>query len=146
MSARIRNKEAQMRLAVDGRDLEKSFLKVTDWEVTPQVTIEKTSFTGESRPDADTNHQGYDFSFTIQELGGDVEDLVQLLDELDLDHKPVPNIMVSVYRLFRQPGEGDRMAVYENAVMKCDSQRGEGSSYINSRWSGFAPTRKIIAG
>lgn len=144
MSARTRNKEAQIRFSVDGQDLEGSFLKVTDWDVAPGGEIVETEFTGEDRPDLDTSYKTHKGTFTIQELSADVERLLQSLDDKDRAHQPMPEVAMTVYKLYRQPGAGDSTALYTGCALVCTSMSGSGHSYLNSKWSWAAPNRKTL--
>lgn len=145
MSARIRGKETALRIAVDGQDLTGSFLKVLDWEVNPDMAIVKTSFTGEPRPDGDVNANGYDGTFSIHELDRKSEELLQLLDDREAAQMAPPTIVLTHYKKYRAAGQGEISHIYHNVVLTCtQSTRSEGSSYVGSKWSWYAPTREAV--
>lgn len=146
MSSRIRGKEASIRLAVDGQDQTGSFLKVSDWEVNPDIAIVKTDFTGEDRPDGDVNARGFDGTFSIQELDNKAEALLQLIDDNEAAHIAPPKVVLSHFKLYRQAGAGSIGHVYHDVILTCtQSTRAEGSSYVGSKWSWYAPRRDAIS-
>lgn len=145
MSARIRGKEASIGLAVNGQTQNGSFLKVRNWEVNPDAPLTKTPFCGESRLDGDTDFNGYDFSFEIEELDAKAEDLLGLMDANQAAGIAPPQYVVTTFKKYRQAGEGSIEHVYQEVVLTCtQSTRSEGSSYVGSKWSGFAPRRDTI--
>jgi hypothetical protein len=110
----------------------------------PDITKDRTAFTGEPRLDPDHTVNGYNFSFSIQELRGDAEGLVQKIDDKDAAHQAPATIALEVYKLYREAGAGDIQLLYTEVDMTCDSMSGSGHGYIGSKWSGFARFRTPI--
>jgi hypothetical protein len=145
MSARIRGKECRIGLVVNGEEKEGSFLKVKNWSVNPDAPVTKTQFTGEARLDADQDVNGYDISFEVEELDAKTEDLLDLMDANQLAGLPPPQCYISTLKTYRQPGTQDREYIYNPVTLTCkQSTDANGSSYVGSKWEGFAPYRKRL--
>jgi hypothetical protein len=143
MSARIRGPETTLRLSLDGKDQEGTFLKVLKWTVTPKITNEETDFIGETEPDGDTLLRGYNFSFETQELDRKADDLVAALQANQDAFLPPPTIMMTVFKQYRQPSAGAVTHIYSEISMKVDSEDAEGKSYLTYKFSGFAKHREL---
>lgn len=145
MSQRIRQKETSLRVAIDGQNLEGSFLKVVEYEINPEQKITKTQFCGEMFEDGDTDITGIGGRFKIHELKGDAE---QLLDTLIANHKAhlaPPLVTLTEYKKYRGTGAGDRTNVYPSCMLICKSMtKSSGGDYIGSEWEFWVQDREAL--
>ena len=145
MSARIRAQEANIRFSVDGKDQEgTTWLKVTKFTVTPKITNEETDFVGEMEPDGDTLLRGFNFSFESHEGDKRADAFTDSQQAKQDAFLPPPVIMMTVFKQYREPGEGSTTYVYSDISMKVDSNDGDGKAYLTNKYSGFAKRRKAI--
>ena len=145
MSSRIRGKEATLRVAVEGQDQE-GLMKVRNWSVTPDSEIVTTQFCGQPRKEADQDFHGYKLSFEVEELDRTAENIIQQCDEAQKNQLPPPRAIISTLKIYREPGKGTISHVYHPVTLNCtQSTDANGSSYISSKWEGFAPERETIA-
>jgi len=144
MSARIRHKEATIRIAMEGQDQEGSFLKVKNWSVDPDAPITKTKFCGEKRDDADQDFNGYDIKFEIEELDSKGEAVLQAMDAAQIANLPPPRFVISTLKIYREAGKGTIGHVYHPVTLTCTQSTDANGGYVGSKWSGFAPLRETI--
>jgi hypothetical protein len=144
MSARIRHKEATIRLAMEGQDQEGSFLKVKNFSVDPDAPITKTKFCGEKRDDADQDFNGYDIKFEIEELDSKGEDVLDAMDAAQAANLPPPRSVISTLKIYREIGKGTVGHVYHPVTLTCTQSTDAAGGYVGSKWSGFAPNRETI--
>jgi len=144
MSARIRAQETNLRISVDGKDGEGTWLKVLRWTVTPKIENAETDFVGETEPDGDTLLRGYNFSFETQQQDSTIDDFVAALQAKQEAFLPPPTIIMTHFKQYREPGAGAITHVYSDVSMKVDSEDGEGKSYVTYKFSGFAKRREEL--
>ena len=88
MSERLRGQEITLQFFADGVRLGGSFLKVTEFTATPRTDLNEEDYLGESATDIDTQHHGWDFSFSIHNLDAAALDFLDRLVFKELAHLP----------------------------------------------------------
>lgn len=137
MSQRIRGKEATVQLVVDGDLKGGSFVKVTEFDLTPRTDIVEQAFVGEVEDDLDINHKGYDFTFSTHMQDSKTIKLFLAIVDRERARKAHPAINLVVTFQYRSATEPAETIVLENCFMKMDSAKiGGGNEYIATPWSG----------
>lgn len=137
MSQRIRGQECTVQVIVDGDLQGGTFLKVTDFNLTPRQENPEVGFLGEKTDDIDFQHHGYDFDMTVQEQDGKVHDLLLKIVQTESDGDRFPAINVVVTFAYRAGLSSAESLVLEEAVLKIDSIAiGGRKEYVTNKISG----------
>jgi hypothetical protein len=140
MSARIRGQEAVVSFAVAGiGPLSGSFTKIKDFTATPRTDLVETDYLGETFTDLDVQHQGWDFSFTLDEEDGkSLEYIAQLMSNEENNVAPA-SVMMQVVFNYRKSGEATKSMTFSDVVMKANDINLSGrKDYISSSYEGKA--------
>lgn len=147
MSSRIRGKEGRLRISFEGRPLDKSFYKVSDFKVTPLGDIVEEEFLDEDELDFDLIHNGYQVDFSIHIMDRDASDFVQDTNLTELQRTRPPRTIVTMAYTFREAGAQDITEVFRKGVLRCNEYGAGGrSEYWTASFTGKYQKRDIIKG
>lgn len=137
MSERLRGLEVTIRFSVDGSLLGGTFVKCTDFTITPRDELPETDFIGEDESDIDYRHDGFDFSGSFQELDRATRQYLALLVFNHEQHIAPPDVTMMVDYGYR-----DGITVLETfrkCRMKIDETTiGSRKDYVTCKVSGKA--------
>lgn len=122
MAERIRGKEVDIRVAVEGILRTGLFKNCTEWEVTPRDELVETELIGQDETALDYLHNGWDLSWKTHV---EDSDSIAFLDEVvDLQRQRValPLITITFLYRFRDPSIRDRQVVYRKCKVKQDRE------------------------
>lgn len=143
MSLRQRGEEIAIRFVKDGTPMVGSWLKVQDFEVTPQQDLKETDFLGETETDYDRQHHGYGIAWTWHNLDAS---LVAYLDEIvdaEANHQAPEDLRVQVMYSFRDPTKRPLVVTYYNGVCRISSEGFRGrKEYVETKCEGRYQKRK----
>lgn len=132
----IRGAEQQIRLIVDNKTMEGSWLKVEKWQHTPKVTETQVGYVGDEYETNDQMLHGHHITFSFHQM-----DDVQLEFMLDLQaradaHLPPADVQILVREAYRDGSSVANILFSHNGVLSPNS-RGGGSQkdYVSADWS-----------
>lgn len=149
MATRIRGQEITVRFFANGIPLTGGFLKVTEFTATPRVDLNEEDFLGEQTTDIDTQHNGWDFSFTTHVTDAAGINFLTNLVTFEANQVTPQEITVNVTRKFRDPLAVPSIIteVYYNAQMKPNEDGFSGrKDYVTTSYEGKAKSRLITVG
>jgi hypothetical protein len=144
MSLRIRGQEVTVRLSVDQEPQKGTFLKVSDFTVTPRQEIKEDDFLGELESDLDFMHHGFDFSFSCQVQDESAINFLENIVEANRNADPHPDITMTVIYKFREADAKNKVEVYHQVFMKVDDTGfGGRKDYVKTKFSGKCKRRSV---
>lgn len=139
MSRRIRSKEADIQIIVNGSRLGKSMRKVTDFRLEPTAEFTRTPFVGQARDSNDINITGYEFSFTTHVNDFEWWDIWQDIADREELGAELPTITLTV--TYKLRGTSNRTVVLsDDLLLKLDTSEIPEGDYVNNTWSGVCQT------
>lgn len=143
---RIRGEEAKVSFAIDGKPGDGSWLLVENFTATPDDEIKVTDFLGEMTSDHDKQHHGWTFRFSCHVK--DAKFLDWLADDIarqENAQRP-QDIVMTVFYKWRDAADTDRVAVFQDVVIKMDDEGfGGRKEYVNVSFSGRAKRRDLVS-
>jgi hypothetical protein len=137
MSERLRGGEVMLKFSIDGVLAGGSFLKVTDFEITPRDELTESDFIGEDESDIDYRHDGFDFSFSTHELDDSTRRFLAQCVANHEDHVAPPSVTMTVVYPYRGTDGRASTEVYRRCRMKVDSTGFQGrKEYLATKFSG----------
>jgi len=142
MTTRIRGQEITVTISVDGQQLEGSMFNVESFTLTPRQEVIAQGFLGRTADEHDFRHDGYDFSFTVQEQDPAVQNfLTDIVSRNDTQERH-PTITIAVRRTWRNPSIAPTTEILSDVFMKLDeSSFADRKEYVTSTFSGSCKTR-----
>jgi len=145
MADRIRGQETTLQFVVDGKLLEGSFAKVTDWKMTPRAELPEVGFCGETEDDVDFMHHGYDFNCSVQELDPAVMDLYDDLVARNRAGQEMPKIQIIAIHKYRSTVIPSKTQILKSVKLKLDEHGAGGrKDYVKNTLSGKCKTKDTI--
>ncbi len=145
MAERIRGKEVDIRVAVDGVLRSGLFKNVTEWEVTPRDELPETELIGKDETSLDFLHSGWDLSWTGHTEDSDSINFMDEIVELQRQRVALPRITISFLFRFRDESIPDRQVVYRGCKMKIDREGVSGrTEYLETAYSAKAEKRTTM--
>lgn len=146
MSLRIRGQEVTIRVAVDGEVQDGSFIKITDFTVTPRTDLNEESFLGELEDDLDIQHHGFDFGWTVQKEDEKALEFLSTVIDREQNQQVHPDITITVIYAFRKPGASNRAEVYHEVFLKVNEGGfGGRKEYVTTGFEGKCKKRSLLA-
>jgi len=145
MAGRIRGQEATLQILVEGEPLAGSWIRVNDFELSPRQELTDEDYIGEDVSKIDFQHNGFDFSFSVN-----IEDSATITFLQDLvigeeNHLPYPNITLNVIYTFRNGGSQVMESYYET-YLKVNSQSvGGRTEFVSVSVEGKSERRNVLA-
>lgn len=145
MSERLRGLEVVVRFSSEGQLLGGTFVKITDFTITPRDELPEADFIGEDESDIDYRHDGFDFSGSLQELDAATRAYLSTLVFNHEQHIAPPDVTMMViygYRTSQQVTE-----TYRKCRMKIDEIAIPGrKEYVTSKLSGKCRKYSVSVG
>jgi hypothetical protein len=141
MSMRVRGQECSLNIIVDGDMKGGSFVKVTNFNVTPETEIVNTDFIGEIESDLDIHHSGFAFDFEVEYQDSNPITVMELIVERERMRLPHPDINLVATFKYRSLAGIPGVIVLEHCFMKLDNITvGGRKDYVKSKFSGKCKT------
>src|SRR5262252_2087769 len=135
MSLRQRGEEVSVRFLLNNAPMGGSWLKVQDFEVTPQEDLKESDFLGESETDYDRQHHGYSLTWTCHILDGALLDYLDQVAAAEAAHLAPEDLRVQVLYAFRDPTVKKRVVTYYRGVVKVASEGFRGrKEYVETKF------------
>lgn len=146
MSLGIRGQETAVKITVDGVIQKGSYAKLIDFEVTPRTDLVESDFLGEDESDLDTQHHGFDMSFSVRnEDAGPLDLLTKIVDRQRSRLTP-PRVTITKIYNYREPGAKRAAEVFDNVHIKIATQGSGGrKEYEITRFEGKCKRRGQIS-
>jgi hypothetical protein len=150
----IRGQEASIRVTVQdqyalafGLFGQLPLINVNDWTLTPRTELVEKDYIGEKTTTLDTQHQGYDFNFTVDETSEVIINIMDLIQWKEENNLPPPVFAVSATVKYRDGFTLPRTEQLIDCRLKI-AERGFGgrTEYITSSVEGKARSKKTIVG
>lgn len=122
MAERIRGKEVDIRVAVEGVLRSGLFKNVTEFEVTPRDELPETELIGQDETALDYIHNGWDITWTAQQEDADSIDFLDELVDMQRQRVALPSITITLLYRFRDPTVRNRQVVYRKCKVKQDRE------------------------
>lgn len=143
MSARIRGQEALIQITVDDEPRAGSFFKVKDFRSTPRTDLTEEPYLGEQTDDLDTQHHGFDITFSVDNQDAETLRLLDLIVANEEAHIAPPDVVIAVTYLYREPGQLNQTEQYSDGVIKVAEQGiGGRKEYITTGFEAKFKTRQ----
>lgn len=156
MSQRIRGQEAKISILVTDEflqafgltgQLEGSFTKVKDFKSSPRMEQTEEGYVGENADDLDQQLNGWDFSFTIDELDSSALDLFQLIAHKEKNKLRAPEIVIQVTYAYRDERTLPRTEIFMGCILKMSERNiGGRKEYISNSFEGKAKDMQLVVG
>ncbi len=156
MSQRSRGQEAKITVLLNDEfmqafglsgQLEGSFTKVKDFKASPRMEQTEEGYIGEDADDLDQQLNGWDFSFTVDELDSAALDLFQLIAHKEKNKLRRPEIVIQVTYMYRDPSVRPRTEVYMNCVLKlAERSIGGRKEVISNSFEGKSKDMQVTIG
>lgn len=117
MSA-IRGAEVTIRFVVDNVLQGGTWVKATEFTLTPRSDLNEEDYLGEPESDIDFQHHGFDFSFSVHEHDESLVDFLNLIIDREQNHLPHPKIVMTVFRRYRDADANNRVQAFRNVFLK----------------------------
>lgn len=138
MSERLRGLEVLVRFSVEGVLQSGTFVKITDFTITPRDELPEADYLGEDESDIDYRHDGFDFSGTVHVLDASTHAYLSTLVFNHENKLAPPNVTMTVIYGFRSgSGATPVSETYRQCRMKLDETGFSGrKEYVASKISG----------
>lgn len=143
---RTKGQDTSLVVVVDGQPQAGSFSKVEQFDWKPLDEIQNTDFLGESESDFDIQHDGYEVSFTIEELeNGPVDNvLLPLVAKLKAGDT-LPSVTLVFVKRFRDPSLPIKTLEFQSVKLILNSQSAAArKDYVKSSFTGRCKTMESI--
>jgi hypothetical protein len=148
MSSRIRGQEATLSFAVDGERLAGSFVKVTDFTVTPRTDLVETPYLGEDEDDIDIQHHGFDLGWSVDMLDASTIGFLSMIVDAASNRRAMPALTVLVMYKFREgalAGGGRNVLYHDNLLIKqADEGFGGRKEYVKVKYEAKCKKRQVL--
>lgn len=123
MAQKSRGQQLTLRVAIgDKGPRSGSMLKVNDWTVTYRTDLNEDEYLGENETDIDIQHNGFDFSFSVDTTDDEALKIADEIIAAEQNHEEHPQITITSVLVFRTPGKRSRMNVYHECFLKIDEE------------------------
>ena len=140
MSA-TRAKESTIQFAEAGVGLlAGSFLKCTDFKLSPDSSITDTEYVGEPEAEYDLNHKGWKLSATVHEWGPQVRAMYQRQIDANVAGNPPPRLTAMVTTRYRDGVTPPLVQRLGGLVLKLDDFDVSGGNFVKNTISGACKT------
>lgn len=144
MPDRLRGKETDIRVAVEGVLRSGLFKNVTEWETTPRDELPETELIGQDETAIDYIHNGWDLSWTKHVEDPDGINFLEELIELQRQRVTLPPITITLLYRFRDEGLRDVQMVYRNCKLKNDREGASSrTDYLEAAYSAKCKRRTV---
>jgi len=145
MSQRIRGQEITLRFSVDGQTLAGSFVKVSEFTITPRTDLNEEGFLGELEDDIDPQHHGFDFAFTIHNLDELALNFLSTIVAREQNQQAHPDITMTVFYAYRGGLGNDQVEVYHDVFLKVNEMGfGGRKEYVTTSFEGKCKKRSQL--
>ena len=132
-------------LVVDGVQQVGSFAKVTNFSASPDAEMPKTDHLGEEESEVDITIKGWNFSFAIEEEDAAAAAVWDAILSRSRVGQALPRIDLIEIRRYVDPSIQTKSFIYQEAVLKLDSEEASGrTEYNKASWSGACKRRKPL--
>lgn len=146
MSARIRGEEVTLKVAVDGRVLEGSMLKVKDFKVTPRTDLNEEDYLGEQESDIDIQHHGFDLSWSVDQEDSVALDFFQDIIAREQAHTAHPDITITAIYVYRITGVRPKIVTFRGCYVKQnDDNAGGRKERVTASFEAKCKRRSVIS-
>lgn len=145
MAIKSRGQNALIRIAVDGVVQTGSMAKVRDFTATPRTTLNEDDYLGETETDIDSQHHGWDISFSADTIDSEFIDYTDDLVTRFQTQQAPPDVTITVILTFADPTQRGRTSVFHSVFLKQDEETIAGrKEVIKGKFSGKCKRREII--
>ena len=145
MSQRQRGQEVTTRFTVDDVPLTGSFIKLTEFTVTPRQEIVEEEFLGELESDLDFRHDGWDLAGNMHVQDSTVLSFMDTIVTREQNQEAHPDIAITVIHRFRANLDQPRIAVYHDVFMMFDEYGFSGrKEYTVASFTAKAKRRTVL--
>lgn len=133
-------------LVVDGVQQVGSFAKARSFEANPDASINKTDHLGEAESEVDLMHHGWDGKFTIEEEDAAAAKVYEKYVTASAAGTTMPRVSLMEIRRYVDPAIKPETFLYEEMVLKLDSESSSGRKDYNTASFTFAAKRRKRVG
>lgn len=145
MADRLRGKETDIRVAVDGVLRTALFKNTTEWEVTPRDELPETELIGQDETALDYIHNGWDLTWTNHVEDSDGIAFMDELVELQRQRVALPRVTITFLFRFRDESIPDKQVVYRNCRIKQDREGAASrTEFLETSYSAKAGRRTTL--
>lgn len=145
MAERLRGKEVDIRVAVDGVLRSGLFKNTTEWEVTPRDELPETELIGKDETSLDYLHSGWDLSWSGHIEDPDGINFMDELVELQRQRVALPRVSITFVYRFRDEAIRDRQVVYRNCKIKLGREGASGrTDYVETAYEAKSGRRTTL--
>ena len=142
--SRIRGQEVTIRITVDGRPQEGTWLKVKDFTVTNRTDIIEENYIGELQTDLDEMHHGFDLSFSVDMQDAEIVKFLRDSVSRQESQDGLPTVTINVLYSFRDGSNPIGETYFDTIMVVSEQSFGGRTEYVSYSIDAKAKRRAVL--